>query len=64
VGLLFPWNALLTAADYFATLYPKFAFSFGTQSLLHFLLFTFFYYFLKDNTEIIIIIIYVFTPGF
>jgi hypothetical protein len=33
VGLLFPWNALLTAADYFATLYPKFAFSFGTQSL-------------------------------
>ncbi|ELR21496.1 Solute carrier family 29 (nucleoside transporters), member 1, putative [Acanthamoeba castellanii str. Neff] len=29
VGLLFPWNALLTAADYFATLYPKFAFSFA-----------------------------------
>jgi equilibrative nucleoside transporter 1/2/3 len=29
VGLLFPWNALLTAADYFATLYPNFAFSFA-----------------------------------
>jgi equilibrative nucleoside transporter 1/2/3 len=41
VGLLFPWNALLTAADYFATLYPKFAFSFGVYSLPHFLIFIF-----------------------
>jgi hypothetical protein len=29
VGLLFPWNALLTASDYFTHIYPDFAFMFA-----------------------------------